>query len=366
MEFLNLEDIPEESQQRIYRLQKLSLIGELAGGVMHNLNNVLGGILGFSQILLNDMEPDHRSYYQLSQIEKAALRATRVIQQFFSLINLNYQDEKLIDPKEIIEETVKILRAGLKNNINLEIRYNHESVAIRTDPALIIQVILNVCLFARDAMPFGGTILIETCCRSNNQSGYVIIKIVVNGKNLNFDLHHVNGTENSVLGLTLTRFILKNIGGQLVINSQQNRATGFEIHIPAEMIHEITSTSINKNGNLIMVVDDEEDLRILAKDLFESKGFEVLTARDGETAIETFNKYKESIKVVILDLVLPGIDGGKVYEQITTMGTPEIILTSGHSKNEQIQSIIEKGVAHYMPKPWDIPELLEKTKKLLS
>jgi CheY-like chemotaxis protein len=178
----------------------------------------------------------------------------------------------------------------------------------------------------------------------------------------------------SGMGLAVAEAIVKDNQGRIVAESEVGKGTVFRVFLPtAEPSVKLTKSADNQDkfmkadGELIMVVDDEEDLREMAKRIFEKRGFKVVIAGSGETAIEVFEKHANEIKLVILDMILPEGDGTKVYKKIKELRKDsKIILTSGYIHNAPFQELIENNQENFLPKPWDITELIEEAERVLK
>jgi nitrogen-specific signal transduction histidine kinase/CheY-like chemotaxis protein len=380
--------------ERFLSIQRMATIGSLSGRIAHNLNNILGGILGYSQLLQNELDPASDAFRQASVIEQATKRASKLISQFLILSDNPRSQKGPNDPKKLVEHVVSVLKSGFGKNTSIDIHFNHKSKRIWADFSLMSQVLLNVGLNAREAMPSGGVLKLQTGLSSlydvsknkyikNYPANFVVFKISDTGVGINSEIMPLifdpffttkESTMAGGLGLTLAKGIVADHNGEIKVFSKVGEGTTFEIYIP--VIREINSAEKEGDmnmedrtgeGELILVVDDEEDLRAMAKTIFENKGYRVLLAKDGETAIKAYREHADEIRLIILDIVMPGIDGVQIYQEFKAKGSgAKIILTSGYLEDFKIQNVLSQGVESFVPKPWDLPNLLRETRRVLD
>ncbi len=385
-------DFGSENIEKYLYSQRLSSLGHLVCDIAHKFNNILGGILGYSQLLLNDLEPNSNAHRQVLVIEKATQRAAKLISMLHILASDHVYEKKLICPEKVVKEVAAILENTFNKNIQIEVRLYHDNEKIRVDFLSICHALLNVCLNARDAMSNGGKLIIETKLtfeknkaqeikKKDSSRKYVVFKISDTGvgieeENFPFIFEPFFTTreygQGSGLGLTIVEGIVKEHQGKIKVHSQKGKGTTFEICLPAvskvprgrkkppEVENELGQ------GELILLVDDEEDLREMAKTIFEKKGYRVLLAKDGQSAIHTYTQYKNDIKLIILDMVLPDLDSEQICQQIKSQGAkPKIIVTSGYTDGSTINNIFKHGADSFVPKPWHLPELLKETRRVI-
>ena len=374
----DLESNPE-NLEKYFQILKLASVGEMMGEIGHTFNNILGGILGYSQLLKEQLQEGSDALRQAEVIEKASKRASKLVSQmqFFSL-KQSYQ-KRIVDPKQIVTEVTLILESTFNKNIKITTQFNHGSARLFVDLAAIYQIFLNICRNCKDAMPEGG----ELAMRTELKDQFVTFEISDNGFGIDSnDLPHIfepffSRKESgfaSGMGLAVAEAIVKDNQGRIVAESEVGKGTVFRVFLPtAKPSVKLTKSADNQDkfmkadGELIMVVDDEEDLREMAKRILEKRGFKVVIAGSGETAIKVFEKHANEIKLVILDMILPEGDGTKVYKKIKDLRKDsKIILTSGYIHNAPFQELIENNQENFLPKPWDITELIEEAERVLK
>jgi len=374
----DLESNPE-NLEKYFQILKLASVGEMMGEISHTFNNILGGILGYSQLLKEQLQEGSDALRQAEVIEKASKRASKLVSQmqFFSQ-KQSYQ-KRIVDPKQIVTEVTLILESTFNKNIKITTQFNHGSARLFVDLAAIYQIFLNICRNCKDAMPEGG----ELAMRTELKDQFVTFEISDTGFGIDSnDLPHIfepffSRKESgfaSGMGLAVAEAIVKDNQGRIVAESEVGKGTFFRVFLPtAKPSVKLTKSADNQDkfmkadGELIMVVDDEEDLREMAKRILEKRGFKVVIAGSGETAIKVFEKHANEIKLVILDMILPEGDGTKVYKKIKELRKDsKIILTSGYIHNAPFQELIENNQENFLPKPWDITELIEEAERVLK
>lgn len=376
-----------ENILRFNHLAKLANVGQLALSTSHTFNNILGGILGYSQLLKIELQKNEEGLRQAATIESAARRASKLVTQLQLHSSNSKPSLSVVDPQLIVDEIALLIQSTFPKNIKIISKCDHEKARVTIDFASICQALLNICLNAKEAMPTGGTLKIETRLTSEltdkneEEIDYVIFKISDTGGGIPEELltrifkpffSTKEDTMASGLGLTIAEGVVREHGGEIAVRPGEKKGTIFEIQLPykqASYIPEnkhIPRPAENKE-QVIMVVDDEEDLRYMAKMILEKKGFSVLLAESGENAIELFKEKHDSIDLVILDMIMPGIDGAKVYHALRNISSSsKLILTSGYVHNAPFQDIVESGDVTFIPKPWDLPEFLKEAEKTLS
>lgn len=367
-------------------------LGNMLGGISHTLNNILGGVLGYAQLLKSSLPEESDLVQQAVVIETAARRASKLISRL-SLYSNNKCSYQLIpiDPRKLVEETVAILGCFFPSNIQLSTEFNHGATNILADFPSLCHVLLNICMNAKEAMPRGGTLKISTDCICNVELTHVfetpqnaiLIQITDTGSGIQDEfLPHIfepffstkpTGSANG-FGLTVAKEIIDELQGVIKVNSAIGQGTTVSIYLPLNSNPLQEKPPLNKQkdasteGQMILVVDDEEDLRGIAKEILQRKGFRVLLAENGDQAIEVYERHFRQIQIVLLDLILPGLAGDEVYRRIKQINPDQkIILTSGYTKHSQeLQPVQGFALDYYLPKPWEIPALIEIVNRLLE
>lgn len=375
----HLLDAKPENLERFLASQRYGNIGNMVGNIAHTFNNVLGGILGYSQLLRDEVANDAVAYRHACIIESAARRAANLVSQIYLLSNRQRRsDVRIVDPEKLVDEVVTLLKSAFPSNIVINTAFNHNSARIRVDYPSICQMLLNICLNARDAMPEGGELTLATYLAPEQ----VIFKITDNGEGIPEDLlPHIfepfvstrDAKTAGGLGLAMARAIVQDHVGEITVASKAGRGTTVSISIPATQLQEPVISEppaklveTEHHNRVIMVVDDEEELRDLAKSIFERKGYRVLLADSGDSAIRVFEDNYEEIGLVILDVAMPGLGTEHVYRRLKERnGNAKIILTSGHTRYSANLKFLREAKDLFLQKPWDLPELVSEVNRLL-
>ncbi len=378
-----------ESQLR--QAQKLEAIGTLAGGIAHDFNNLLGGILGYSSLLLSKLplEDPHRKYVEL--IERASSRAAELVNRLLGFARQGKYEVKPVDINQLIREVVELLVASMDKKIKIIADLCEEKLITKGDPSQLGQVLMNLCVNAQDAMPDGGELTI--CSQiihlderfvsehlGSTPGDYVRVIVSDTGMGMDeetkakiFDPFFTTKErgKGTGLGLSMVYGIVKNHGGYISCNSRLGKGTTFEIYLPlsAEESPQFQEEKIDMvtGSASILVVDDEEILRELMKEILEDLGYEVLLASDGQEAIELYRKYLAKIDLVIVDMIMPKMGGRETYQELKKIN-PKVktLLASGYSRDAAAQEILDLGVNDFLHKPFSLEEISKKVRKVLD
>jgi PAS domain S-box-containing protein len=377
-------------EAQLHQAQKMEAIGTLAGGVAHDFNNILTVITGYGTLL--KMALEDRSSLQiyadsiLSSSQKAANLTSSLLafsrKQPITLVLLNIND--------VIKGTEKLLRRLLTDDIELTTDLSTEDLTVMADVTQIDQILFNLATNARDCMPEGGTLHIETKTTILDDSftkthgygepgEYVLLSVSDNGCGMNestkeriFDPFFTTKEvgKGTGLGLSTVYGVVKQHNGYIIVHSEPDRGTRFDIYFP--MIRNIISKEkslypeIKGGSETILVAEDNEEARLLMRDILRQYGYKVIEAVNGEDAIEKFIKHKK-IELLILDSVMPKKNGKQAYDEIVKIN-PSIkaIFISGYTKDIIFDKGIEEGKVDFVPKPISPNKLLEKIRDVLD
>jgi PAS domain S-box-containing protein len=377
------EELLRQSEEQLRQSQKMESIGTLAGGVAHDFNNLLTVISGNTQLALARLEPDSRIQPRLIEVEKAANRAATLTRQLLAFSRRQRLERKTINLNDTIGEIMKLVQRLI--GADVEIRFNAAGnlPLVCADPAQIEQVVMNLAVNARDAMPRGGHLIIETnnvvldesYCRHHpdcNPGKYAQLMVSDTGTGISAEIRErifepffttKEVGKGTGLGLSMVYGIVKQHEGLIHVYSEPEHGTTFKIYLPVDekTITEEAQTSktrLRGGTETILVVEDEEPLRALAQVVLEELGYKVLLARDGAEAIEVFTAEREQIGLLILDVVMPRMGGYEVYEQLRSTGEEvPVLFMTGYSA-EMIQGkFIEKIGAPMLQKPYSVEAL---------
>jgi len=389
------EDITERKslQAQLLRSQRIESIGTLAGGVAHDLNNVLAPIMLAIEILRKSM-PDERSQKMLETLESSAYRGSAIIKQILGFARGVQGESVLIQFRHIINEITNIMRETFPKSITIKEDITKNIWTIVGDPTNLHQVLLNLCVNARDAMPDGGSIHIsvenkiidEQYSRMNLEAKpgqFVMLSVEDTGCGMPpAILEHIFEPffttkeigKGTGLGLSTVHAIVKSHGGFLNVYSEVGKGTTFKIYLPAAKESGDAKPKLEKfkemllgHGELIMVVDDEISIQQIIKQTLETYGYQVITASDGTEAIAHFASRKEDIALVLTDMMMPIMDGPSTIKVLRRMNPNiKIITSSGLSADGKLATSKELGVNAFLMKPYNAQKLLEVVHSVLN
>ncbi len=386
-----LRDVTREKklEAQFQTAQKMEAIGTLAGGIAHDFNNLLMGIQGYISLILFDLDPDHPHHEYLRKIEEQVKNGAHLAGQLLAFARKGKYEVKLLDLNSIIQHTSSMFERT-KKEIKIFRRYGEDIWPLEGDQAQIEQVLLNLYVNAWQAMPEGGNLFLET---KNVTLGpdyikpfavqlgnYVCISVTDTGVGMDkktqkrifepfFTTKEMG--RGTGLGLASVYGIVKNHGGFINVYSEVGRGTTFKVYLPAsgKAIQEEQKPSgeIPKGKGTILLVDDESTiLEVLGKTLTYT-GYRVLLAQGGEEAVEVYEKNRDQIDLVLLDMIMPGMSGGKVFDLLREIN-PEVkvILSSGYSIAGEASKIMDRGCNGFIQKPFGIKELSQKIREILD
>lgn len=388
------EEERKKLQDQLLQAQKMEAIGTLAGGIAHDFNNSLQGILGYTQILIWEKEEGNPDLELLRQIEKATQRSSELTKQ---LLTFSRKVESTLRPLHLNQEVrqlEQLLARTIPKMIAIETHLADDLKIINADSVQIEQMIMNLCINSRDAMPDGGklvidcrnTILDENYCKIHVDAVpgvYVMLRISDNGKGMdNQILEHVyepffstkKKGKGTGLGLAMVYGIIKNHGGHITCTSEPGKGTTFRAYFPAVEEPDLDQPQrrselepIPHGNETILLVDDEDYLRDLGERLLAKFGYSVLTAPDGETAVQIYREHGTRISLVILDLIMPGIGGKSCLEQILRENPfARVIIASGYSLDGSTQKELETKTKGFVSKPFELNQLLKIVRETLD
>ena len=378
------EDALRKSEERLRQTEKMQAIGQLAGGIAHDFNNQLTGVLGYADMLANRLENPELLHYA-ENIKKASKRAAELTQQ---LLAFGRKGKNLSIPVEIhriISDVSSMMERSFDKRIRIAQNLSAQCAIVTGDPTQIHNALLNLGLNARDAMPEGGELLFETKTIEMDDSfirnhfhdvtpgPYVRIAVTDTGIGMTADTQKrifepffttKEPGQGTGLGLASVYGTIKNHGGAINVYSEVGHGTTFHLYLPlsasAESEEKEASRAVIKGTEHILIVDDEEMVRELAADMLHELGYQVTTCEDGKTALEVYRDSWQNIDLVLLDMIMPDLDGRDTFAAMREIN-PDIraILSSGYSINGKAQAILDEGVKAFVGKPFDQAELSE-------
>ncbi len=373
--------------------QKMEAIGTLAGGIAHDFNNILQSIFSYTQILLMKKEPDDPDFSRIGAIIESVKRASDLTKRLLLFSRKVKSKLKPLDLNQEVVQIVKMLDRMIPKMVNIEIKLAGDLKSVSADSVQVEQIMMNLGVNARDAMPDGGNLIFETknifldaqFCKTHlgtTPGEYVLLSVSDTGDGIKKDIQtHIfepffttkEAGKGTGLGLATVYGIVQSHHGHITCESEQGQGTTFRIYFPAietkKQEPEVKEEQLPiKGGNeTILLVDDEESIRKPGKEMLSSVGYKVLDVPDGESALEIFNKQYENIALIILDLILPGMGGKQCLEEILKVNPrAQVIVTSGYSTDESAKETIESMAKGFISKPYDGRELLHFVREVLD
>ncbi len=376
--------------EKLREFQKMEALGRLAGGIAHDFNNLLTIILGNAEILLRKLKPEDPNHEKLRLIFESAEKAAGLTNQLLTFSRSRSISETSFNPNTLIHKVGKFLSRTLGEKIKVDLFLNPEVACVRADPSQMEQVILNLALNARDAMPEGGLLTIttnndelkESDCKLNPEAKpgkYAVIKVSDTGTGIPeeiigriFEPFFSTKEKGSGIGLSIVYGIVKQSGGHINVESKPGKGTSFTLFIPASegkinhlLKREKEEKVFRKGREKILVIEDEPEVLEFIKDVLESSGYEVLTASDGEEGIKKAKEIKEFV-LLISDIVLPKKNGFETAKEVLKiLPKIKIIFISGYPSNK-INHIFERENVNFLQKPFTPSILLKSIDYLLK
>jgi two-component system, cell cycle sensor histidine kinase and response regulator CckA len=385
-------------EDQLRQSQKMESIGTLAGGVAHDFNNLLTAILGHVQLAARKLAPADPLRSHLIEVEKAGNRATALTRQLLAFSRRQRLERKTIDINDTIREIMKMLRRIIGEDIDVSIQESIDAHPVFADPAQVEQVVMNLAVNARDAMPDGGQLVIDTrnvtldeeYCREHpyaEPGKYVLMTVSDTGTGMDAETRKrifepffttKAAGKGTGLGLAMVFGIVKQHEGLIEVYSEVGHGTSFKIYLPVDekVVKEEPQEVLEplRGGKeTILVAEDEEALRGLARTILEELGYRVLLASDGAEAIEVYQANRESVSLLVFDIVMPRMSGREAYERILEMGgdVPALFMTGYSADIVQNQFVpqnqfLERTSSALMQKPYSLETFGRKVREVLD
>jgi PAS domain S-box-containing protein len=375
-------------EEQLRQAQRLDAVGRLASGVAHDFNNLLTTIRGFSDMLLRDLPPHDRLRADAEQIRKAADRGALLTGQLLTFGQRDASDVRVFGVNQVVGAMEGLVRRLLSADVKLTLRLGSGVGAVRMDPGHLEQVLVNLVLNARDAMPEGGTLTIETLEREIGKAArarhvrpgpYVVLAVRDTGTGMDVEaLRHlfepVHGATSpqrrSGLGLSIVHGIVRQNGGVVRVASEPGHGTSVKVYLPQVEPEEETlgySTEELRGGETVLVAEDEEGVRELLRKVLGDHGHPVLEARHGRDALMVADRYERPIDLLIADVVMPEIGGGELVERLQSQRPDlKVLYISGYTNDEIVRRGVRRTEAHFLQKPFTSEELMRKVRQVLD
>jgi two-component system cell cycle sensor histidine kinase/response regulator CckA len=387
-------DVTERVQleQQLRQAQKMEAVGRLAGGIAHDFNNILTAITGYIDLLLEDLGATDPRREDAQEVRKAADRAAALTRQLLAFSRQQVMQPRVLDLNALVTELEKMLRRLLGEDIDLATRLDPALAAVKADPGQLEQVIMNLAVNARDAMPAGGKLTIETANTELDDAyarehfpatpgRYVLLAVSDTGTGMTPEVQaHLfepffttkERGKGTGLGLATVYGIVKQSGGFIWVYSEFGHGTTFKVYLPqveeaAAPRASVAPAGLQRGTETVLLAEDEAPVRAVARQVLERQGYKVLEAPSAEAALDLAQRYSGPIHVLLTDVVMPGLSGHDLAQRLAAL-RPEIrvIYMSGYSDDAITRhGLLEPGLA-YVQKPFTPDVIARKVREVLD
>jgi two-component system cell cycle sensor histidine kinase/response regulator CckA len=382
-----------EREEQLRQAQKIESVGRLTGGIAHDFNNMLTAINGYSDLTLRHLSDDDPLRRNVEEIKKAGERSAALTQQLLAFSRQQVLQSKVIDLNEIINDTIQMLERLMGENIQLVTILDSKLGRVEGDPGQLTQVLMNLVVNARDAMPEGGFLTIKTSNKYLDEDfaarfpptqpgSYIMLEVTDTGIGMDaetqknifepfFTTKEVG--KGTGLGLSTAYGIIKQSDGFIWVKSEIGRGTTFEIYLPRidrEVSAEIENNKLEntpKGMETILVVEDEDIVRALTRRILEESGYRVIEARNGVEALSNWEKQNVKIDLLMTDVLMPQMGGSELAEKLAKI-YPDlcILFTSGYTDDAIIRHNVIDADNNFIQKPFTFDELTNKVREILD
>jgi PAS domain S-box-containing protein len=388
------EDVTERRvlEDQFRQAQKMEAVGRLAGGVAHDFNNLLMVIGGYTEVLLEQLERGSQLYQKALAVQQASDKATTLTRQLLAFSRKQLLELKVVDVNTIVSDMERLLRPLIGENIELSTKLAAGLGRTRADAGQLEQVIMNLVVNAKDAMPEGGKIIIQTANVTLDGSlrrehtfihpgAYVMLSVTDTGTGMDKETQSrvfepffttKEKGKGTGLGLSTVYGIVKQSGGYIFSSSEIGRGTTFTIYLPqvedaTDSTGPVKVAKVETGGSeTVLLVEDEESVRQLVRETLEAKGYKVMEAENGEAGLQIAETHKGPIHMVITDVVMPGISGRELVKRVMQL-RPEtkVLYLSGYTEDAIVhKGVLDRGTA-FLQKPFTLQTLSRKVREVL-
>jgi two-component system, cell cycle sensor histidine kinase and response regulator CckA len=390
-----VEDVTERRilEDQFRQAQKMEAVGRLAGGVAHDFNNLLMVISGYTEVMLGQLEFDHPLHQKAQAIQQAADRATTLTRQLLAFSRKQMLELKIVDVNAVVQDIERLLQPLIGKNIEFITRLAESAGCTRADAGQLEQVLMNLVVNAKDAMPSGGQITIQTrhITLDDAHRGeenfilpghYVLLSVSDNGVGMDRETQSrmfepffttKEKGKGTGLGLSTVYGIIKQSGGYVMAHSEVGRGTTFNIYLPrAEERAEASpaapaSRTAVGGSETVLLVEDEDSVRLLVRETLAAKGYHVIEAENGQSGLAAAAAHSGTIDLIITDVVMPGMSGRELADQlVATRPAIKVLYLSGYTEDAIVsEGAIESGKA-FLQKPFTLQNLSRKVREVLG
>ncbi len=384
-------DITERKhlEEQLRQAQKMEAIGTLAGGIAHDFNNILTSIMGFASVIYSELPVDSPLRHDVETIIRSTQRGSELTRQLLTFARRGQVKVYPLNLNDIAREVVSLLERTIDKAIALESHLAEDLAIVEGNAGQLHQMLLNLCLNARDAMPQGGRLIIETQnvtlseekarTELDLEAGqYVLLSVTDTGVGMDaetqqhlFEPFFTTKEEGRGLGLAIVYGVVRRHGGAIHVYSEPGQGSTFKVYLPvAGRLAEappLAEAEVVGGTETVLVVDDEEPVRKLLRRILEQGGYTVLLAADGIEAVKLYAERSAEIDLVVLDIIMPWMGGQETYERLREINPDvKVLLSSGYSENGQAQDILAAGAKGFLQKPYDQRTVLRKVREVLG
>jgi two-component system cell cycle sensor histidine kinase/response regulator CckA len=387
------EDITDRRQleEQLRQAQKMDAVGRLAGGVAHDFNNLLMVINGYTEVLLEQLEAGGEMHHKVQSIQQAAERAATLTRQLLAFSRKQLLELKVIDVNNVITDMERLLRPLIGEHIELVTRLSPDAGHTRADSGQLEQVIMNLVVNAKDAMPAGGKLTVQSADITVRQNlsehhfiqpgRYAVISVSDTGHGMDAETQSrifepffttKEKGKGTGLGLSTVYGIVKQSNGYVFAQSELGAGTTFHVYLPrveefAEEQNPVKSQPNETGGcETVLLVEDEESVRELVRITLTSRGYKVLEAENGERGLQIAEDYKEPIDILITDVVMPGIGGRDLAKKLLALRpTVSVLYLSGYTEDAVIAQGAPSPAIAFLQKPFTLQNLAKKVREVL-
>ncbi len=388
------EDVTDRRalEDQFRQAQKMEAVGRLAGGVAHDFNNLLMVISGYTEVILSKLGTDHPLQENVGAIQQAADRATTLTRQLLAFSRKQLLELKVVDVNAIVEDMERLLRPLIGETVELTTSLTPEAGHTRADAGQLEQVLMNLVVNAKDAMPNGGKLMIQTqdvAVDENHRRGqalirpgkYVMLSVSDTGMGMDKETQSrifepffttKEKGKGTGLGLSTVYGIVKQSGGYVMVQSESGHGTTFNIYLPrVEAVTDKNAALVMRaaegGSETVLLVEDEESVRQLVRETLQARGYRVVEAENGEAGLAAAAKHEGKIDIVITDVVMPGTGGRELVKQLaTTRPETKVLYLSGYTEDAIVsEGAIERGTA-FLQKPFTLQNLSRKVREVLG
>ncbi len=389
---INAHDAHERLQRQLIQSQKMEAIGNLTGGIAHDFNNMLVPILGYCGLLKNDANWGFEQLERIEEISRAAESSAALTRQLLAFSRKQILSKAHVSINEVVEENRKMICRMIGEDYKVDCKFGKEAMGIYADKGQITQVLMNLCINARDAMPKGGKIRIstsliptaeiESIVESASAPAWVRLQVEDSGKGMDEDtverifepFFSTKGTSGTGLGLSVVHGIVKQHGGELLVESQPGVGTRFDIYFPIDWSHAAQSKNggeeektVRGNGERILVVEDEPQVKRFVSCALRQGGYEVVEAADYSEGTAAFNENSGTFDLILSDAVLPDGNGVDLINYcLSRQPQTKTMLSTGYADRDVLVRRAQEMDVAFLQKPYTLGGLLRAVREVLD